>query len=107
MNTRLVSIFAFVTLSAIAVSPVCDAQINPFSSLSENVARAARHGLRTEVTLDCSLEGGCHEGGSFAAGPGFDAGASWPAASHYASCWRGLWPRSYQIVHGAGPPGLC
>jgi hypothetical protein len=44
------------------------------------IAGAACHGLGTEVSLDCSLEGRCHEGGSFAAGPGFDAESSWPAA---------------------------
>jgi len=51
MNTRLFSIFGFVTLSAIAVSPVSDAQINPFSSLSENIARAARQDDVAQVRL--------------------------------------------------------
>ena len=44
------------------------------------VPGAACHSLRMEVTLHCGLEGGCHVGGSYTAGSGFDAGFSQPAA---------------------------
>ena len=42
MNTRFVSTFAFAVLFIIAGSWVADAQINPFSGFSDNIARAAR-----------------------------------------------------------------
>src|SRR5262249_15699395 len=44
------------------------------------VPGAACHSLRAEITFYCSPEGGCHEGSSCAAGSGFTADSSWPAA---------------------------
>ena len=44
------------------------------------VPGVACHSLRAEVTFYYSPEGGCHEGSSCAAGTGFNADSSWPAA---------------------------
>jgi hypothetical protein len=63
----------------------------PFPDRGEVFApRAACDRLRVEVAVNRSVRRGCQEGGSFVTGPGFDAESSWPAASLFASCWRGL-----------------
>jgi ankyrin repeat protein len=57
MKMRLIPIIAFAAVCAVAASPISNAQINPFSSFYENVARAARQNDAAQVRLLVANDG--------------------------------------------------
>jgi uncharacterized protein len=61
MNRHWIPIVAFAALAGAATGPVSNAQINPFSSFYENVARAARQGDAAQVRQLVANDGNPNE----------------------------------------------